>query len=279
MENKSMNREQIMDAVAGLSDPLPKERTQSRKVKQYNKDTRKMEDIELTYIPIWVTIEEFDKRFGTHWSVENLEQTMKDVSFSYMQEVRLENGKLDWMKLEQQNGKVKNFPRKERIHVTESAAFVSLDLVLRDNEGTEICRRPGTGSGTNSGQRNLDSDKMTKTALANAIRKASNNYGFGIYLWHGPDDTLPQNDPEPIDESAPAKTGPSMSEINSEKIKLLREKHGLGKDDLSDYLKTCFPASKGQYAFMKVDDENGTQDEKVTKFAKFINDSVARKKQ
>jgi len=194
---KELSRDEIIKALGDLAIPLPAEKTKIRKIREYDKATKSFKDRELTYIPIYVTIEELNDKFGPHWSVQNLAFTTRDIAYSYTEDILDEKGNLKWTKI-----KGKNLPEKVKKTAIETAAFCALDIVLSDADGKEICRRPGTGSGTNSGQRVLDSDKMTKTALANAIRKAYNNLGGGIYLWHADDESIP----EPEEESAPPRT-------------------------------------------------------------------------
>jgi hypothetical protein len=268
---QALSREELIKRIGDLALPLPAEKTKIRKIKEYDRETKSFKDRELTYIPIYVTVEELNDKFGPHWRVENLSDELREVKYTYTEDVLDDKGNLIWKKI-----KGKSLPEKRKVEATESAVFCSLDLVIRDDEGKELCRRPGTGSGTNSGQRTLDSDKMTKTALANAIRKASNNYGLGLYLWHADDESMPRAEEEIGQGSAPEKEA-VFSKENLEKIDNLCTEHGLGKDNLSDYLKKCFSKSEGKPSFLKVGDTDGTQDEKITKFVAYVTEDLGKK--
>lgn len=265
MEYKVLNRDQILENFGKIKERLPEDRLEKRKAPpQWNRETRKFEEKELTYVPIYVTIEELDKRFGMQWSCENVSFTLKDVRYSYSEDVLDEEGNLIWKKI-----KGKNRPEKMKVDVIETAMFCTLDMVIRDETGKELCRRPGFGAGVNR-QKTLNADMMAKTALANALRKGANNYGLGLYLWHG-DESIPEEDDSSGNEDASAdsqKKGPEFTSENKEKIRKLKKELGLGGEEMSEFLKRCFPTSNGNISFLKVDDENGSQDKKVEKFVK-----------
>ena len=261
MEYKILSREQILENFGKLKEKLPEDRLEKRMASpQWNPDTKQFERKELTYVPIYVTIEELDKKFGMQWSCENVSLALKEVRYSWMEDDLDEEGNLVWIKI-----KGKNKPRKKKMEAIETAMFCTLDMVIRDETGKELCRRPGFGAGTNR-QKTLNADMMAKTALANALRKGANNYGLGLYLWHG-DESIPETEDSSEDASSDAsKNTIEFTDDNKEKIRKLKKELGLSGDEMSAYLKKCFPTSKGNISFLKLDDENGNQDKKVKKF-------------
>jgi len=128
---------------------------------------------------------------------------------------------------------------------------ITVELWILDDKGVEHIR-PGVGSDVHKPGKydssvtySTDPDKMVKSALANAIKKAANLFGFATELWD------PQNIEEPKRK---------LRAENSKKAKDIAKECKLSLEELSDILSDYEPQSNGNPSFLA--DENEKQEDK-----------------
>jgi hypothetical protein len=178
---------------------------------------------------------------------------------------------------------------------------VTVKLTIREGKTTSV--RYGVGADLDDRRqvnRPPDPDKLIKTAYANALKKATNLFGFALELWDesnaytGKNEAAPeptknepapqQEDPpppepksEPAPTSAPKEEAPpaapnpqGLSPDSRTKIAGLLKESGLMRSELSQYLTEMKPASQGNPAFLTIGDEAKNVDE----FVAFVTEKI-----
>lgn len=163
--------------------------------------------------------------------------------------------------------------------------YAKVNLVIIGKEGA--IQRPGVGADIHRGEGGPDPDKMIKTALANAVKKAANMFGMGLELWdkdntpessmpaEGTQDTpqkaqrAPQNE-ERGESSTQPQEAPRKSHIrgdlkqsSKDMARSFMKETGLNKAELEDILKEMHPESGGNPGFLvreSEEEENSVMD-------------------
>jgi hypothetical protein len=165
----------------------------------------------LSYVPIDKTIKYLNDNFGDSWylSIE----------------------RVDWQTYGA-NG----------IGVT---VVVNLHIMNEDSEST----RSGIGSDfvmPKDSSRAIDTDKMVKTAYANAFKKATNMFGFACELWD--EDNV--NHKSEQNSQMPNPPQAVFTEEAKQKVAHFLIETKLSKTDLEDFLKEFKPESDGNPLYL-----------------------------
>ncbi len=194
----------------------------------------------LSYVSIDKTIKFLNDNFGDNWNVE----------------ITNEN----W------------FP-------TSPGMSVTVKLSIKEGDTTSV--RYGIGANVHKGKNSSpDPDKICKTAYANALKKATNMFGFASELWDESnieDDvstttysetsyTVSPNTNVVSNSTSSTNTPTSLSEESKEYMKTFRDSKGLSKADMEEFLKEYKPESNGNPLILV----HGNEKENVTAFCKYI---------
>jgi hypothetical protein len=174
---------------------------------------------------------------------------------------------------------------------------VSITVALEVKDGDTTAVRYGTGSDIHKPGKNsngvVDPDKLSKTAYANAVKKAANMFGFALELWDEsnleteggieaviPDVVTPQSQAavqtgttvttaQTVPDNGPKK----LSDESKAKVAEFCKNTGLAKNDLEDFLKEYKPESKGNPAIFC----HGDEAKNLQEFFDHVNVQLAKK--
>lgn len=149
-------------------------------------------------------------------------------------------------------------------NVTERMAYVVIELSIKENDITVV--RDGIGADIHTSEKYaVDLDKLVKTAYANAVKKATNMFGFASELWDesnvGPSagDSSKNANQMPIPER-------KLSDQSRKKIDILMQDTGYSKAELTEFLIEFDPTSGGSPLVLTNGDENSN----VERFIEFV---------
>ena len=151
---------------------------------------------ELDYISIDKTILKLNREFGDNWQC-----ILKNIIW----------GTHPYLQL-QIDGKV--WEIKKTVPIVTVSVSLIINGVIREGIGSDVFQ-PSSKYNDYTKQypeTTPDPDKMVKTAYANAIKKATNLFGFGAELWDEDNVLEPETPPEP--QKAP-NTAPKMPDKTS----------------------------------------------------------------
>jgi len=212
---------------------------------EYLKVLRVRNRPELTYVPIDKTIRFFNEHIGDNWCV--------DIRNIFWTECK-------------------------------SVPVVTVHVAVTITEGDTVVQRDGIGSDRFIGDDtkfayNFDPDKMVKTAYANALKKATNMFGFALELWDDsnnqeeiPTKSVTEEEPivrttTPTPAKAPAdEPKPSLSPTTRMIFSKLKQETKFTDSELTEFLSKFAPESQGNPLWLAGPNEN----EQVTKFVAFV---------
>jgi len=196
----------------------------------------------LSYIPINKTIFYLTQRSGARWGGENLQvHIVRDYSAwdSYSKKV-----------------------------ITDCVGvIVQYDIVIYDNNGIVLCRRPAVGACRIGAGRDLDD--AVKSALAEATKKGGNMLGLGNFLWE--DDSSSKQSANNSNSDTQEFT---FLQENKEKMQNVRVATGLSNEDMGALLSEMV-GTKTTSSWLYIDIDVPTQNERVDKFIDYIRNKTA----
>ena len=178
---------------------------------------------ELTYVPIDKTILFLNDTFGDDWSFEILEEKWKDLPYILTTKTGIEI-----------QGLIPMVSITARLSIASGTGEEDV-ATFKDGTGADI-HKPGQYDLFPSHK--VDPDKLCKTAMANALKKATNMFGFALELW----------DPANV-------TVTVLNQDSKDKVGIIGKELNLTKEELSGILTEYAPESDGSPLFLADEDD------------------------